>query len=164
VAVKNFTVKSRRRPLRHDLMPMTAEGNRSKSNPSHTRKSLQRSYTYKLHLQVTPTSYTYKLHLQVTPTSYTYKLHLQVTPTRKVPQIGHPYPKREVTSRSGHATQGQSSGGTARAPRYPRGEALGSMKKTSAASRTGDEEKEVRNPSKNSSCYLLSNLKSSCQI
>jgi hypothetical protein len=38
------------------------------------------------------------------------------------------------------------------------------MKKTSAASRTGDEEKEVRNPSKNSSCYLLSNLKSSCQI
>ena len=142
MAVKNFTVKSRRQPLRHDLMPMTAEGNRSKSNPSHTRKSLQRSYTY----------------------SYNYKLHLQVTPTRKVPQIGHPYPKREVTSRSGHATQGQSSGGTARAPRYPRGEAPGSMKKTSAASRTGDEEKEVRNPSKNSSCYLLSNLKSSCQI
>ena len=140
MAVKNFTVKSRRRPLRHDLMPMTAEGNRSKSKSLPSKKNPSKEV---ISMQAR------KIPQKVISMQARKSLkRSNLNASKKNPSNWPSFSNREVTSRSGHATEGQSSGGTARAPRYPRGEAPGSVnpqkRRLQRQEWTGDEERKKK--------------------
>jgi hypothetical protein len=114
-------------------MPMTAEGNRSKSkslpskkNPSKEVISMQaRKIPQKV---ISMQAKKKKIPQKVISMQARKSLkRSNLNASKKNPSNWPSFSNREVTSRSGHATEGQSSGGTARAPRYPRGEAPGSV-------------------------------------